>query len=73
MVKLFSVLRCGRLWLLADAFPSPALCVLPALFSPPCFSPCLPYVLQHTSFLARAYNIYKEYGNSSFPSPPLLF
>ena len=39
MVKLFSVPRCGRLWLLADAFPSPALCVLPALFSPPCLFP----------------------------------
>ena len=39
----------------------------------PAFSPWLPYVLQHTSFFARAYNIYKEYGHSSFPSPPLLF
>ena len=57
MVKLFSVPRCGRLWLLADAFPSPALCVLPALFSPPCFSPCLPYVLQHTPY-SRAHIIY---------------
>ena len=25
------------------------------------------------ALLARAYNIYKEYGHSSFPSPPLLF
>ena len=99
MVKLFSVPRCGRLWLLADAFPSPYKpwwncfpsrgaagfgslrmhslhppCAFFLPFSPlPAFSPWLPYVLQHTSFLARAYNIYKEYGHSSFHFPPLLF
>ena len=53
MVKLFSLLRCGRLWLLADAFPSPALCVLPALFSPPCLFP-LPAVCFTAYALSRA-------------------
>ena len=72
MVTLFSVPRCGFGSLRMHSLHPPCAFFLP--FSPlPAFSPWLPYVLQHTSFLARAYNIYKEYGHSSFPSPPLLF